>query len=200
MTRFADWCVCSKEAYLKSVIQRGGVVILAGLVSLLAACGRPAEAEAPSSAAPADGAPTSLESGAEPEPTTLAEAERRLEQARADLDRLALNEPAAPLAAAGAAAPAPSPAPAAESPREQRAQKSAADEAEADAPAPPPPAPPPPAKRANPCQTACQAFASLGRASDAVCRLDAEGGQRCARARQIREDAARRVASCACAG
>lgn len=168
------------------------------LLLLVTACGRPAEAEAPTSAAPAtsapgDAAPTSVESGAEPEPTTLAEAERLLEQARADLDRLALNEPnAAPPAAAGAAAPAPSPA--AES-RRDRAEKSAADEAEA-----PAPAPPPPAKQASPCQTACRAFASLERASDAVCRLDAEGGQRCVRARQIREDAARRVASCACAG
>lgn len=181
---------------MKSVIPRGGVVILAGLVSLLAACGRPAEAEAPTSAAPAasapgEAAPTSLESAAEPEPTTLAEAERLLEQARADLDRLALNEPAsaqtAPPAAAGAAAPAP------EARRDKRAEKSAADEAEA-APKTSP------TKQADPCQTACRAFASLERASDAVCRLDAAGGQRCARARQIRQDAARRVASCTCAG
>jgi hypothetical protein len=56
----------------------------------------------------------------------------------------------------------------------------------------------PRAKEVSPCETACRAFSSLERASDAVCRLDNEGGQRCQRARQIREDAARRVQSCGC--
>ena len=38
----------------------------------------------------------------------------------------------------------------------------------------------------------------LERASDAVCRLDADGGQRCERARRIRDEARLRVASCGC--
>jgi hypothetical protein len=57
----------------------------------------------------------------------------------------------------------------------------------------------PPAKEASSCETACKAFSSLSRASDAICRLDTDGGKRCERARQIREDASRRVASCSCA-
>lgn len=164
------------------------------LVALLAGCGRAPEAEAPKAGAepgsPATAAPTSLQaSDQEPEPTTLAEAEQLLERARADLDRLALGEPVPPPASAAqgaAGAPPPSPAPAPQHER-SRAEKKAAAEAEA------------PAKEASGCETACKAFSSLERASDAVCRLDSSGGQRCARARQIREDAARRIASCACA-
>jgi hypothetical protein len=161
----------------------------------LAGCGRAAPAaEAPSSAEPA--APSEERSGQKgalesSEPATLAEAEQLLERARAALGRLALNEPGAPATAAGAAAPpAPAPAAAAEPARDKRADRSAAaDEAEASAP---------PAKAVNTCETACKAFSSLERASDAVCRLDTDGGQRCQRARQIREDAARRVRSCGC--
>jgi hypothetical protein len=161
----------------------------------LSGCGRAPAAAAPTSADPL--APSEEQSGEKgslesSEPATLAEAEQLLERARADLDRLALNEPGAPPAtAAGAAAPpAPAPAPAAEPARDKRAEKSAAaDEAEASAP---------PAKKVSTCETACKAFSSLERASDAVCRLDADGGQRCQRARQIREDAARRVQSCGC--
>ena len=163
------------------------------LLGLAAACGRAKEADAPATMAPA---PDSGQPGGESyqEPATLAEAEQLLERARADLDRLALNEPGAPTStAAGAAAepappPAAAPAPAAEPPRAQRAEK-AAEEADASAPRD---------KEVSACETACKAFSSLERASDAVCRLDAEGGQRCQRARQIREDAARRVQSCGC--
>jgi hypothetical protein len=50
----------------------------------------------------------------------------------------------------------------------------------------------------RPCETACKAFSSLTRASDAVCRLDSDGGERCRRARQIHTEASRRVASCGC--
>jgi hypothetical protein len=125
------------------------------------------------------------------EPRTLAEAEALFERSRADLDRLALNAPPAPASAsAGAAAPAlePAPAPAPQSaPRDEaRAEKKAA-EAEA-----------PRAKEVNTCETACKAFSSLSRASDAICRLDSDGGKRCERARQIQQDAGRRIASCSC--
>jgi hypothetical protein len=57
----------------------------------------------------------------------------------------------------------------------------------------------PPAKAAIDCESVCKAFASLSRAGDAICRLDTETGKRCQRARQIRDDATRRVASCGCA-
>lgn len=157
------------------------------MLALALGCARGAESSAPKSgaepAAPAGGFAVSPE----PEPATLAEAEELLARAQAELDQLALNEPRAP---AGAPAPAPATAAPAEAPRDQadRAEQSAAAESEA-APAP----------RPNPCETACRAFASLERASAAVCRLDGAGGQRCERARQIRDGAARRVASCGCA-
>jgi hypothetical protein len=162
------------------------------LLGLLVACGRAPEAEAPRAEPAGAAAPTSLQTQGEREPETLAEAEQLLEQARADLNRLALAEPEAAPGSAAASAGAPAraaaaPAPAPEPPREQkRAEKSAADEA------------PTTSKEEGSCETACRAFSSLERASAAVCRLDSPNGQRCARARQIREDASRRVASCAC--
>lgn len=162
----------------------------------LAACGRAKEAEAPSSLEPgADSGRKSTSATMDAEPQTLAEAEDMLARARADLDQVALNEPGAPPAtAAGAAAPPPpAAAPAAEAPRDSSADK-ASEEKRAESESAAPRA----TKEASPCETACRAFSSLERASDAVCRLDNEGGQRCQRARQIREDAARRVQSCGC--
>jgi hypothetical protein len=158
------------------------------LMLLLGACAT-AGSEAAAPQAPAEAAPTSVSGSAQEqqEPATLAEAEALLEKARADLDQLALNEPgsAAPATAAAAPAPAPPPAPRAE----EKRSADKADEAGA----------PPAKKEASACETACKAFSSLERASDAVCRLDTEaGGKRCERAKQIREDAARRVSSCSC--
>ncbi len=179
----------------------GGATLLLGL-GWAVGCSRSQEAAAPSPAAEA--APVAPPSPAsapartdalalapepEPEPTTLADAEAMLERARADLDRVALNEPLAPRSAApaaagggipGSAAPKPSPGEA------RRAEKSAAQDS-AEAP-----------KDTTSCDTACKAFSSLVRASDAVCRLDTEGGKRCERARHIREDAQVRVAGCGC--
>ncbi len=169
-------------------------IVLATL-GFLASCGRAPKAEAPSSdTAPALAAPTSNQAPqeeAEVEPATLADAEALLEKFRADLDRLALNEPVAPSAAAGGAPPPPvsaRPAPAPARDDAKRAEKSAAAEGAAA-----------PTKEANACETACKAFSSLSRASDAVCRLDIDGGKRCERARQIRQGASQRVTSCGCA-
>jgi len=182
---------------IRRVADLGAVLVVLGL---LASCG--AELTSPKSgveAAPAPGIPGTAAAPAEEgeaEPATLADAEALLEKARLDLDRLALNEPAAPPpAAAGAAAPSmpraqtapPSPAPERDESRRVDKSASASDGAAL-----------PPAKEMNPCETACKAFSSLTRASDAVCRLDADGGKRCERARQIREDASHRVASCGC--
>jgi len=156
---------------------------------LLAGCGGPLAEGSPATTTPTSAQAPAEE--AEREPTTLADAEALLERARADLDRLALNEPGAPPAApaAGAVAPSAAPTPAPSRDEASRADKSASAEQAA----------PPPAKEANTCETACKAFSSLTRASDAVCRLDSDGGKRCERARQIREDASHRVASCGCA-
>jgi hypothetical protein len=158
------------------------------LLALCVGCGRAAGGASPkASEAPASPASTDA-MAAEPqaEPATLAEAEAQLEQARAELDRLALNAPGAS-ATAGAPAPAAQPAPE----RERAEGAATADEAQA-------PAPAPPAKAASTCETACKAFASLERAGDAVCRLDIDGGERCQRARRIQRDAAQRVAACGC--
>jgi hypothetical protein len=185
---------------MKTIRRAVGFTVLVAWLgpALLPGCSRSPQAEAPSSAteaAPAPGLPSSngmsAKDDAEAEPATLADAEALLERARADLDRLALNEPGAARGATGGA-PAPAsapPAPAAPRAEAKRADKAtSADEAAA-----------PPAKEVNPCETACKAFSSLIRASDAVCRLDSDGGKRCERARQLREDAAQRVASCGCA-
>ena len=182
--------------FMKTIHRAVGCAVVLAVVGLVSACAVAPKAEAPAAeAAPAPGVPgTTLaaeEDGAG-EPTTLADAEALLEKARADLNRLALNEPAAPAAAGNAAppsvqmAPAPSPAPRDDA---RRAEKSSSADA----------APAAPAKEASSCETACKAFSSLTRASDAVCRLDTEGGKRCDRARQIRQDASQRVASCGCA-
>lgn len=166
----------------------GGGLLAA--VSLLSGCSRAPKAEAPATtSAPAAGVPGS--SGLaeqEAEPQTLAEAEALLERSRADFDRVAMSAPPPPPTVAAGAAPAPAPAPAAES-APKRAEKASADEASAG----------PRDKDANSgCEMACKAFSSLERASDAVCRLDADGGQRCERARRIRDEARLRVASCSC--
>jgi hypothetical protein len=184
---------------MKTIHRAVGRAVVLAVVGLLSACGMSPKAEAPTSeAAPAAGMPGTAQAAEEEgagEPTTLADAEALLEKARADLNRLALNEPMAPPAAAGAAAPsvqvAPAPSPAPPRDEARRAEKSSSASADA--------APPAPAKEANACETACKAFSSLTRASDAVCRLDTDGGKRCERARQIREDASHRVASCGCA-
>jgi hypothetical protein len=160
--------------------------LLGSLLLLSVACGR----AAPEAAAPQadEAAPTSLAGSAEQqeEPATLAEAEALLEKAKADLDRLALNEPGG-VPATAAAAPAPAPPAPARAEAERPAEKSAAEDGAS------------PKKEPSTCETACKAFSSLERASSAVCRLDTEApAKRCERAKQIKDDAARRVSSCSC--
>lgn len=178
---------------MKSTRWALGLASWAMLAALATGCAKSSEAPAAAPAQETTGSPGTLSS--EPEPQTLADAEALLEKSRADLDRLALNEPAPPPAvAAGAAAPTSAPAPAPEPAAPKAAPRDearSADKAEAEAPRAQ-------AKEVNACETACKAFSSLTRASDAVCRLDAPDGQRCARARQIQQDASRRVSSCSC--
>lgn len=162
----------------------GGTVLIASLgLSTGCATSPKPETAAPGTPGSIQGAPSpQAASQGEPEPQTLSEAEAQLEQARAELDQLALNEPGLAAAADAATAPAPSPV--------APARKERADEAAQQAPA---------AKAGDACDAACRAFSSLTRASDAVCRLDANGGKRCERARQIRDGASQRVARCGCA-
>lgn len=184
---------------MKSIHRAARCAVVLSVIGLSAACSMSPKAAAPSSsgeAAPPPGIPGAAlradEEGAG-EPTTLADAEAQLEKARLELARLALSEPVPARAPGGSAPPSvtmtPAPSPLAPRDEARRAEKSASADA----------APAAPAKEASTCETACKAFSSLARASDAVCRLDTDGGKRCERARQIREDASQRVAGCGCA-
>jgi hypothetical protein len=151
----------------------------------------PAAEAAPITAAPATPAaapapqgldqPRSTESGAKDEEfTNLEAAERALNQAKSDLDRLALAE--APVQV-GRAAPADG-APKGEK-KDKTAHAASAGAAASSAPS-------------ALCDNACRAFASLSRAASAVCRLDGDGGAHCSRAKKVVADSQQRVASCAC--
>ncbi len=48
------------------------------------------------------------------------------------------------------------------------------------------------------CEAACQAFGSLKRAGEAICRMAGESAQRCTDARKTIADYEQRVASCGC--
>jgi hypothetical protein len=150
----------------------------------------PAAEAAPSSAAPASPAAApapqgldqarSTESAAKDEEfTNLEAAERALNQAKSDLDRLALAD--APVRI-GRAAPADG------APKAEKKDKSASGAGAAAAS---------PAPNAL-CDNACRAFASLTRAASAVCRLDGNGGSHCSRAKKVVADSQQRVSSCAC--
>jgi hypothetical protein len=154
----------------------------------------PAAEAAPSIAAPAapaaapapqglDQARSSESAGKDEEFTNLEAAERALNQAKSDLDRLALAD--APVQV-GRAAPADG-APKAEKKDKSAHSASASAGAAAASPAP-----------SALCDNACRAFASLSRAASAVCRLDGDGGSHCSRAKKVVADSQQRVSSCAC--
>jgi len=182
---------------------------------LLFGCGAQQRAEAPASATSQDQAAQLSSAPAAPEPapppaapqgldqpksaessvpvdseelrfTTVEAAERALLQAKSDFDRLAMNEPPAPMTAAPAAAPAPEKS-APRSQKKDRARASAGAAAEATGSAP-----------SNPCENACRALSSMSRAANAVCRLDGESGTHCAHAKQVVTDSQRRITSCVC--
>jgi hypothetical protein len=183
----------------------GSTALLLGL-GFVAACGRAPEAMAPSpkpeteaapppppSLAPAAAPTLAAEPEPEPEPQTLAEAEALLEKSRAELERLALNEPSPVAEEAPAHPSAPSRAHAPRGATGERAEKSA-ERASADGAG----ASPRDKDESGGCEMTCKAFSSLERASQAVCRLDTAGGPRCERARRILDDAKLRVVSCGC--
>jgi hypothetical protein len=148
---------------------------------LAVSCARARASEAPASApaepqgeAAPQPAGIATTDAATPSYQTLAEAENALEKAKAEIEQLAFAQP--PPSSVSAGAP-------------PSAKKEGADKA-AEAPG---------EQRADSgCGNACRAFASLLRAANAVCRLDAEGGDRCARAKLVVSDAERRVSSCGC--
>jgi hypothetical protein len=187
--RFRVSCVCPDVVALRtSALLLFTLPILLGL----AACGaREQPAHTPdTTSAPAPGGAYDAE--LEPQPRTLAEAEAWLERAQRELQQVAQFEsaPGAPAGGLGPAAAEPAAPPAAApAPAPDRASR---DEAAAEqAPA---------SKAEDPCQSACRAYASLSRASVAVCRLDDPAGARCQRAQRIKAEAGQRVASCGCAG
>lgn len=148
---------------------------------------RVAKQDGAASPAPAPAAPQGLDQPKsraaredDAEFSTLEAAERALNQAKADLDRLALAEPAptvGPNAAADRAA-------------EKKESKAGRAPSAAGAAAP--------AKSNAVCEDACRAFSSLSRAASAVCRLDGENGTHCSRAKHVQADAQQRIASCSC--
>ena len=184
------------------------------LGALLAGCSRAVSTGAEPGSAPASTLESdksdAREQGA---PETLEQAEAELEQARLALAQVGggLSAPAGAPAAAAAPAPAPPPSPATPSASMGKEKKRAtADEAPS---APKAVSEARRAERASPqteaaeeaaprddnrCETTCKAYASLVRAKSAVCRLDAPGGARCARAEGIVRDATPQVQSCRC--
>jgi len=124
--------------------------------------------------------PKSKTDRAEDEFSTLEAAERALNQAKADLDRLALAEPA-PVVGRSAAA-------------DRAAEKKESRPARA-----PSAAGSASASNSNAlCESACRAFSSLSRAASAVCRLDGDSGAHCTRAKRVVADSQQRVAGCSC--
>lgn len=169
------------------------------LVFALLAVGCAGRRSAPSTGAPPVASEPRASSDGADALASLEAAEAELEQARRELETstAAFGVASAPAAATGAAAPTAQAAPPAErdaaeasKPKKRdaadQAEAGRAEQAESRATAPPP------------CVTPCKAFASLLRAKDAVCRLDAPNGARCARAESIVREAESRVASCAC--
>jgi hypothetical protein len=116
----------------------------------------------------------------EAEFSSLEQAERALNQAKADLDRLALAEPAPAIGRNSSADRA----------AEKKDGKPARAPSAAGAAAP--------AKANGVCEEACRAFSSLSRAASAVCRLDGASGTHCSHAKHVLADAQQRVASCSC--
>jgi hypothetical protein len=141
-------------------------------------------APAPAEAAPAPQGleqPKRAEAERDDEFPNLEAAERALNQAKSDLDRLAL---AAPMPALGRTSSADG-----ASKAEKKDAKRSAPSAAGAAPANNAP---------NLCENACRAFASLSRAASAVCRLDGDNGAHCTHAKHVVSDSQQRVASCAC--
>lgn len=165
------------------------------LCSLLGGCAASQKGESAPQSAPAPAGeavpgaaqPQSVSEEERAEPSTLEEAEAALRRAQAELDdalgRVAFASPPPPAAA---------PAPAAEPParaapsdaRAEGAESRVSEGKKADA--------------VSNCELACRAFTSLGRAAQAVCRLDGDGGERCGRARKVLSQAEARVSGCSC--
>ena len=151
--------------------------------------------------APTPSATTAVKSADSPDYATVDDAERALSRAERELAAVApaessdRREPAPKSAATPGGGAQPSPA--------------------TPAPAAAPPPPPPPTQRSHaddarpndeeraprqptPCETACRALASMGRAADAICRLAGDADARCSSARKRVEDSSSRVAACRC--
>lgn len=142
--------------------------------------GSPVQAPPPAAPAPQGlDQPKSHEAVQTDEFPDLAAAERALNQAKSDLDRLALAAPMPTVGRDGSAA----------DKVEKKAAKRSAGSAAAAAPA---------SNAPSVCENACRAFASLARAANAVCRLDGDGGAHCAHAKRVVADSQLRVSSCAC--
>jgi hypothetical protein len=138
----------------------------------------PAAAPPPAPALAPEGLDQPKSAAATEDLSTLEAAERALNQAKADLDRLALAGPTPELGRNADGA------------EKKDARRGAPSAAGASAPAASAPS--------GQCEDACRAFASLTRAASAVCRLDGDGGSHCSHAKSVVTESQRRVASCTC--
>ncbi|MEO6602364.1 MAG: hypothetical protein ABIQ16_20955 [Polyangiaceae bacterium] len=146
-------------------------------VAPVAAPASPRPAPAPQGLADESGKRKSAE--LDDEFATLEAAERAFNQAKSDLDRLAIAEPSP---TAGRSAPSDGAAEKKDS-SSAKAPKSVATASSAPS---------------ELCDNACRAFSSMSRAASAVCRLDGSSGAHCAYAKRVLADSRLRVASCSC--
>jgi hypothetical protein len=190
-----------------AVLAAASLLALCSLAVL--GCGRAAQP----AAQPGAETPTSTAASPESESAseTLEQAEAELEQARLQLAELGVRLSAPPVAPAAQAPAAGAPSPTAQA--QKKAEPKEKREAAEAAPSPPRVSRAPSraeeslgatadegsARDENPCLNACKAYASLVRAKNAVCRLDAPNGARCSRAEGIVRDATPQVQSCQCA-
>jgi hypothetical protein len=172
----------SPEANAPAASATSGGAKTAAAEEQAAAPESPVAAPAPAPPAARDGLDASKSKRAQDEAefSTLDAAERALNQAKADLDRLALAEPSPTVGHNSAADRA----------AEKKENKPGRAPSAAGAPAP--------TKSSAVCDDACRAFSSLSRAASAVCRLDGSSGTHCSHAKHVLADAEQRVASCSC--
>jgi hypothetical protein len=142
------------------------------------------------SACAAGGGAGAAKFAAEPEPSTVEEAQAQLSRAREQIEgppasRVSVGAPATGAAGAGGATPAPAAPPVAPA---SISATSAADASMESAPSP----------RADACALPCHAIASMRRAVDAICRMAGAQDARCVEARKTLSDDEVRVAPCGC--
>ena len=144
--------------------------LLAATLPVLAGCGGAANKGAE--------APASSMAPAEPEPTTVEEAQAQIDRAKQQLAGNAGSAGSAGMPSTGTSATTPAATPPADA---SRHQETSADQAEP-----------------SPCASPCRAIASMRRAVTAICRIAGDTDARCEGAKQTLVDSESRVKTCGC--